>query len=244
MTGNSIIVETSSGGLISPSIVPTLNQNTTGNAASATAVATTSSTSNAPYYLLGVASTANGNQAAVLTSGISYNPSASSVTATTFNGALNGSAPAGSLSGTALASNVVTSSLTALGVVTTGTWNGSVVQTAYGGTGATTPAAAAKSLSNVRIVATGTTDSVLSTDISIFWNSSSTGAKAESIPACSSGSAGRPLHFKDEVGTAGQYNIVLTPASGTIDNGSTFSMNASFQAVGLQCDGSSNWVVM
>lgn len=44
-------------------------------------------------------------------------------------------APAGTLTGTTLASNVVTSSLTALGTIATGTWNASVISGQYGGTG-------------------------------------------------------------------------------------------------------------
>lgn len=91
-TGNSTIVETSSGGTISSSIVPTLNQNTTGSAGSATLVATTSSSTNSSYFFLGVASASNGNQAATLNSGITFNPFLASITATTFNGALNGNA--------------------------------------------------------------------------------------------------------------------------------------------------------
>ena len=44
-------------------------------------------------------------------------------------------APAGTLTGTALASNVVTSSLTAVGTIATGTWNATAISTAKGGTG-------------------------------------------------------------------------------------------------------------
>ncbi len=44
--------------------------------------------------------------------------------------------PANTLTGTTLASNVVTSSLTGLGTITTGVWNGTVVTVPYGGTGA------------------------------------------------------------------------------------------------------------
>lgn len=44
-------------------------------------------------------------------------------------------APAGTLSGTTLASNVITSSLTTVGTIGTGTWQGSIVGPTYGGTG-------------------------------------------------------------------------------------------------------------
>ena len=45
-------------------------------------------------------------------------------------------APAGTLSGTTLASNVVSSSLTSVGTIASGLWEGSAVTVTYGGTGA------------------------------------------------------------------------------------------------------------
>jgi hypothetical protein len=47
-------------------------------------------------------------------------------------------APAGTLSGTTLNSTVVSSSLTSVGTIGTGIWQGSTIATAYGGTGVTT----------------------------------------------------------------------------------------------------------
>lgn len=46
-------------------------------------------------------------------------------------------APAGTLTGTTLAANVVTSSLTAVGTLTSGTWNASTITVPNGGTGTT-----------------------------------------------------------------------------------------------------------
>lgn len=46
-------------------------------------------------------------------------------------------APAGTLTGTTLAANVVSSSLTSVGTISSGTWNGSTVTVPYGGTGLT-----------------------------------------------------------------------------------------------------------
>lgn len=51
-------------------------------------------------------------------------------------------APAGTLSGTALNSSVVTSSLTSVGTITAGVWNGTTIAIANGGTGQTTKTAA------------------------------------------------------------------------------------------------------
>lgn len=56
-------------------------------------------------------------------------------------------APAGTLTGTTLAANVVTSSLTSVGTITTGTWNGTTIAIANGGTGQTTASAAFGALS-------------------------------------------------------------------------------------------------
>lgn len=56
-------------------------------------------------------------------------------------------APAGTLTGTTLNSTVVTSSLTSVGILTSGTWNATTIAIAHGGTGQTTQAAAFNALS-------------------------------------------------------------------------------------------------
>lgn len=56
-------------------------------------------------------------------------------------------APAGTLSGTTLNSSVTGSSLTSVGTITSGTWNGTTIAIANGGTGQTTAAAAFNALS-------------------------------------------------------------------------------------------------
>jgi hypothetical protein len=56
-------------------------------------------------------------------------------------------ADAETLTGTTLASNVVSSSLTSVGTITTGTWNGTTIAIANGGTGQTTKTAAFDALS-------------------------------------------------------------------------------------------------
>ena len=65
----------------------------------------------------------------------SATPLLTSVSANTFNGDLNGAAPAGLLSGTTLASDVVSSSLTSVGTIRTGTWSASTIAANKGGTG-------------------------------------------------------------------------------------------------------------
>lgn len=56
-------------------------------------------------------------------------------------------APAGTLTGTTLAANVVSSSLTSVGTIASGTWNGTTIAIANGGTGQTTQQAAFDALS-------------------------------------------------------------------------------------------------
>lgn len=56
-------------------------------------------------------------------------------------------APAGTLTGTTLAANVVNSSLTSVGTITSGTWNGTTIDIGHGGTGQVTAAAAYNALS-------------------------------------------------------------------------------------------------
>ncbi len=55
-------------------------------------------------------------------------------------------APAGTLSGTTLNSTVVNSSLTSLGTIATGVWNGTAIDIAHGGTGQTSAATAFNAL--------------------------------------------------------------------------------------------------
>jgi hypothetical protein len=74
-------------------------------------------------------------------------------------------APAGTLTGNTLAANVVTSSLTTVGTITTGTWNGSVIAPAQGGTGLATLTAHSVLLgegtSNVAFATIGTSGRLL-----------------------------------------------------------------------------------
>jgi hypothetical protein len=92
---------------------PTLNQSTTGNAATSTKLAT-SKTIN----------------------GIAFDGSSNITIA----------ADANTLTGTSLASNIVSSNLTSVGTITSGVWSGTTIAIAEGGTGATTASAALTNL--------------------------------------------------------------------------------------------------
>lgn len=84
----------------------------------------------------GNAGTATVLQTARNINGVSFNGSAD-ITVT---------AAAGTLTGATLASNVLASSLTSVGTITTGVWTGTTIAVANGGTGATTAAGARTAL--------------------------------------------------------------------------------------------------
>ena len=117
--------------------VPTWNQNTTGSAGSVAAANITGTT---------LASNVTGSSLTSFGSSIALGtPGSGTLTNCTFP-TLNqnttgsaGSVAAANITGTTLASSVVTSSLTTVGTIGTGTWNGTTVAVAHGGTGRTAP---------------------------------------------------------------------------------------------------------
>lgn len=112
-------------------------------------------------------------------------------------------APAGTLTGTTLAANVVSSSLTSLGTITTGVWNGTTIAIANGGTGATTQSTAFDALSPM------TTGGDL-----IYGGASGTGTRL------ANGTAGQMLQSNG--GTAAPSWVTSgTVGSTTLDSGYT-----------------------
>lgn len=77
-------------------------------------------------------------------------------------------APAGTITGTTLASNVITSSLTAVGTIVTGTWTATPITPSYGGTGLNTLTAhgvlIGAGTSNVSVTGTGNAGEVLTSN--------------------------------------------------------------------------------
>ena len=98
----------------------------------------------------GNAGTATALQTARNINGVSFNGTADITVA----------AAAGTLTGTTMAANVVTSSLTAIGTIATGVWQGTPVGVAYGGTGGTTAAAARTGVGFVTLTTTATSGTV------------------------------------------------------------------------------------
>lgn len=86
-----------------------------GNAGSATTVATTSTATNANFFPLFVSSSSNSNQAADLGTGLTFNPSTNNLSTTTFTGALVGNASS------ATTSTTTTTATNATNVATTQT---------------------------------------------------------------------------------------------------------------------------
>ena len=122
-------------------------------------------------------------------------------------------APAGTLTGTTLASNVVTSSLTSVGTITSGTWNGSTVDIAYGGTGQVTKQAAFDALAPTSAAG----------DI-IYFN----GTNNVALPAGTDGQAlvlgsGEPTWANVVNSVTGSTGITASPTSGAV--GLTLSTN-------------------
>jgi hypothetical protein len=108
------------------------------NVATGTApLAVTSTTPVANLSIGGNAATATKLAATKNINGVAFDGSTDITVATAAN----------TLTGTTLASNVVNSSLTSVGTITAGTWNGTTIAIANGGTGQTTKAAAFDALS-------------------------------------------------------------------------------------------------
>lgn len=127
---------------------PTLNQNTTGSAATLTTGRTIGITGDlvwtSPTFDGSANVTASSTLATVNSNTGSFGSSTSiptfTVNAKGLITAASGNvviAPAGTLTGTTLAANVVTSSLTSVGTISTGVWNATTIGVTKGGTGLT-----------------------------------------------------------------------------------------------------------
>lgn len=89
-------------------------------------------------------------------------------------------------------------------------------------------------------ITTGTTNTLSSITNSFtteLWASATTGAKSDSVPACASGINNDFLIEEDAQGTAGTYPITVTPASGTINGGTAYTIPSNTAATVFQCDG-------
>ena len=133
-------------------------------------------------------------------------------------------AAAGTLTGTTLASNVVNSSLTSVGTIATGTWNGTTIAIANGGTGQTTKAAAFDALSPMTTAG----------DI-IYGGTSGTGTR---LPKGTDGqvltlSSGVPTWSSNSNGGASLISATATMAATATYNLIVFSGSTASQTITL-----------
>lgn len=155
-------------------------------------------------------------------------------------------APAGTLTGTTLASNVVNSSLTSVGTITSGTWSGTTIAVNKGGTGQTT-AAAARASSGLNIDQRSTFSNanytVLSTDRYVAQIGTMSGSRIVTLPAASSVNPGQLLIIADESGTVSTTNILTITASGsdTINGAASRTIRSAYGDAYLVSNGTNGW---
>jgi hypothetical protein len=98
-----------------------------------------------------------------------------------------------------------------------------------------------------RTVESGTIDSAAATDGTIVWNSSSSSAKTETLPQCTSsaGIAGHTFWVKGAKGDEATNNITVQASGGsTFDGNAHAIVNMPYGAYGFQCDGGSTYDVL
>lgn len=155
-------------------------------------------------------------------------------------------APAGTLTGLTLASNVVSSSLTSVGTITSGVWNGTTIAIANGGTGQTT-AAAARASSGLNIDQRSTFSNanyvVLSTDRYVAQVGTMSAPRTITLPAANSVNAGQKLVIADESGTVSTANTLTITAAGsdTIDGSASKTIRSAYGEADLTSNGSNMW---
>lgn len=175
-------------------------------------------------------------------------------------------APAGTLSGTTLNSTVVSSSLTSVGTITSGTWNGTTIAIANGGTGQTTANSALNALvpsqtgnagkflstdgtntswgnpgSTQPITSKTTTYAITTSDFTILYSSSG-GAYTTTLPTAV-GIAGQSFQL---IKTDANFNLVTIATTSAQTIGaqalSTVSLATQGESWTLKSDGS-NWQI-
>lgn len=154
--------------------------------------------------------------------------------------------PASGITGTTLASNVVTTSITGLGTIVTGVWNGTAIALGYGGSGQST-ALAARGSSGFNIdEATSTGDAnyaIVSTDRMVYHTALSA-ARSDTLPAANSVNPGQIFVVTDFRGVATASNTITLLANGsdTVNGASSaVAVNAQYGAGIFWSDGTSRW---
>jgi hypothetical protein len=113
-----------------------------------------------------------------------------------------------------------------------GNWRASVANASGGGGGVTART----------VVGTVTTDVLTAATQIVYWDSTATAPKTETLPACTALNPNEVHTVADEAGTAYQYPITLQPPGGTtILEQSNFAISQNGAALTFGCDGVSNW---
>jgi hypothetical protein len=96
------------------------------------------------------------------------------------------------------------------------------------------------SITSVRYVTTGTTDTAQNTDSLIAWNLSTPAAATESLPAPTT--QGQTFTIKDAAGNSATYPITVLTASGAIIGANV--INVAYNSLTFVADGVSKWLVI
>lgn len=95
-----------------------------------------------------------------------------------------------------------------------------------------------------RVINGPTSDTALSSDMFIFWQTGAA-SKTESLPTCSSSINGTIYVIVDESGTASGTNpITSSVAAGTINGASSDAITNAHGSKWYQCDGTNNYAII
>lgn len=130
-------------------------------------------------------------------------------------------APAGTLTGTTLASNVVTSSLTTVGTIGTGTWQGTTIAVGFGGTGTNT------TFTSGSVVFAGGSGIYTQDNANLFWDDSNDrlgiGTNAPTVG----------IHLKGTTTTSAQFRVDNSGTTGiAAGGGALFTASGAVAASG------------
>lgn len=107
------------------------------------------------------------------------------------------------------------------------------------------PAGTAAVTNRITTGTTNTLSSITTPFTTELWVSATSGAKTDNVPGCVSGLNNDFLIENDGQGTAGTNPITVTPATGTIEGGASYTITVNNGPVFFQCDGTATqWRVV